>query len=209
MKLASICESLILELFDDLDDISKINKETRGNLYKYMWHEDNYRYLVLISKNDILDIKQDVWPDGIPVWEISLQAHSDKSLDRFSPTGKGNFGTVYKNLLSVIKDFMVSERPYSISFSPSVPGMRLVYDKFMKKFLSNKNNPNEMFYEYEIKNGDVNIYISQEAIDSISDRSEKESVLNSIRSATNDHNSNLEHDSRILKDNRKYNLSGS
>ena len=179
MKLKSIHESLVLEIYNNLDDISKITKNSPyDGMYTYKWNDKDTNYIVSIGK-DIVNIEEH---GDIPVWGINLK--SDDT-NEYAPTNKGNFGSVYKNMLSSLKDFITSEKPLAISFSAYTSGMSLIYDKFMKKFLRNKNNPHEMFYKYNSY-----VYVSQALIDSLDDEKKKQ-TLSSIDDESELHDDDL------------------
>lgn len=165
MKLKSIYESLILELFDDLTLSNDIHHDHSDNIHKYSFEDSNssstyvmYMVKEITSDETISTIPNIRNPDEY--WEVAFKSNGSYGL-----TGKGNFGFVYKNILSCMKDFMNRQKPCIISFSGYEAGMNLVYNKFMDKFLKDKTDPKLYFHKYV-----DNLYISQELINNVPEK---------------------------------------
>ena len=175
MKLKSIYESLILELFDDLTLSNDIHIDHSMNIYKYSFEsEDSLTMYVMYM---VKETTSDETISRIPniknpeeYWEIAFKSDGGYGL-----TGKGNFGFVYKNILSCMKDFMNKEKPNIISFSGYEAGMNLVYNRFMDKFLKNETDPKLYFNKYV-----DNLYVSQELINNVPERLKK-SITDKIK----------------------------
>lgn len=112
---------------DTTDDVT-LTKQYGGTI-SYNFIIDNENYEVVFSPTSLHD--DDDYSRLVDKgYSITLQGPKG-----YSPTGKGNGPTIYRQLIKAVRKVVAEEKPEGLSFYGAVPAQDIMYGTFYERFL--------------------------------------------------------------------------